>query len=74
MASTPEEQARQTIDDALHKAGWDVQNVQNVNVHAAKGEGIDMTYRCMIVGFFGSNGEHGIIPMTLLLKIPIQFH
>jgi hypothetical protein len=40
MASTPEEQARQTIDAALQKAAWDVQSVQNVNVHAAKGVAI----------------------------------
>jgi type I restriction enzyme R subunit len=40
MASTPEEQARQTIDDALQKAGWDVQDTSNVNVHAAKGVAI----------------------------------
>ena len=40
MASTPEEQARQTIDDALQKAGWDVQDTSNANVHAAKGVAI----------------------------------
>ena len=40
MASTPEEQARQTIDDALQKAGWDVQDTSNVNVRAAKGVAI----------------------------------
>ena len=40
MASTPEEQARQTIDEALQKAGWDVQDTSNVNVHAATGVAI----------------------------------
>src|SRR5919106_1119211 len=40
MASSPEEQARQAIDDALQKAGWAVQDIQNVHVHAAKGVAI----------------------------------
>src|SRR5262245_3817188 len=37
MALTPEEQARKTIDAALHNAGWDVQDMHYVNVHAAQG-------------------------------------
>ena len=40
MALTPEEQARKTIDEALHNAGWDVQDVSHVNVHAAQGVAI----------------------------------
>lgn len=40
MASTPEEQARQTIDEALQQAGWDVQHVQQVNVHVVQGVAI----------------------------------
>jgi type I restriction enzyme R subunit len=40
MASTPEEHARKTIDDALHKAGWEVQDVHHVNINAAKGVAI----------------------------------
>lgn len=40
MASTPEEQARQTIDDALQKAGWNVQDIHSVNVHTAQGVAI----------------------------------
>jgi len=40
MALTPEEQARKTIDEALHKAGWDVQDVSHVNVNAAQGVAI----------------------------------
>lgn len=33
MALTPEEQARESIDEALHNAGWDVQEGHHVNVH-----------------------------------------
>jgi hypothetical protein len=33
MALTPEEQARKIIDEALHHAGWDVQDMNHVNVH-----------------------------------------
>ncbi len=40
MALTPEEHARKTIDEALHNAGWDVQDVSHVNVHAAQGVAI----------------------------------
>ena len=40
MALTPEEQARQTIDEALHQAGWDVQDMRHVNVNAAQGVAI----------------------------------
>src|SRR2546426_6990529 len=40
MALTPEEQARKTIDEALHNAGWDVQDMSHVNVHAAQGVAI----------------------------------
>src|SRR5215831_3552385 len=40
MALTPEEQARKTIDEALHQAGWDVQDVSHVNVNAAPGVAI----------------------------------
>lgn len=31
MALTPEEQARKTIDEAFHNAGWDVQDMDHVN-------------------------------------------
>src|SRR5262249_469145 len=40
MPLTPEEQARKTIDEALHHAGWDVQDMNHVNVHAAQGGAI----------------------------------
>jgi type I restriction enzyme R subunit len=40
MPLTPEEQARETIDEALHKAGWAVQDVSHVNVNAAQGVAI----------------------------------
>jgi type I restriction enzyme R subunit len=40
MASTPEDQARQTIDAALQQAGWDVQDIQNASVRAATGVAI----------------------------------
>jgi type I restriction enzyme R subunit len=40
MALTPEEQARKTIDEALHNAGWDVQDVSHVNVNATQGVAI----------------------------------
>jgi len=40
MALTPEELARKTIDEALHQAGWDVQDVSHVNVNAAQGVAI----------------------------------
>jgi type I restriction enzyme R subunit len=40
MALTPEEEARKTIDEALHNAGWDVQDMHHVNVHAAPGVAI----------------------------------
>ncbi len=40
MASTPEEQARQIIDDALKQAGWDVQDIHSVNVRVARGVAI----------------------------------
>jgi type I restriction enzyme R subunit len=37
---TPEEIARQQIDEAMDAAGWDVQNVEAANVHAARGVAI----------------------------------
>jgi type I restriction enzyme R subunit len=37
---TPEESARQLIDDGLRLAGWTVQDVREVNLHAAKGVGV----------------------------------
>jgi len=40
MALTPEEHARKTIDEALHNAGWDVQDVSHVNVNATQGVAI----------------------------------
>ena len=40
MALTPEEHARKTIDEALHNAGWDAQDVSHVNVNAAQGVSI----------------------------------
>ena len=40
MALAPEEHARKTIDEALHNAGWDVQDVSQVNVNASQGVAI----------------------------------
>lgn len=40
MALTPEEQAQQTIDAALHLAGWDGQDARQVNVNAGPGVAI----------------------------------
>ena len=39
-ALTPEQAARQTIDTLLSAAGWAVQNLAEVNLHAARGVAI----------------------------------
>ena len=40
MTKTPEQEARETIDKMLDQSGWDVQDVDNVNIHASKGVSI----------------------------------
>ena len=40
MTRTPEQEAREIIDKRLSQSGWDVQDVGNVNIHAAKGVAI----------------------------------
>ena len=40
MTKTPEQEARETIDIMLSQAGWDVQDVGNVNIYAKKGVAI----------------------------------
>jgi type I restriction enzyme, R subunit len=37
---TPEEKARETIDHALEKAGWKVQDTKSVNLNAGRGVAI----------------------------------
>jgi type I restriction enzyme R subunit len=37
LMPTPEEKARQRIDDALQKAGWSVQDIKEVNLAASRG-------------------------------------
>jgi type I restriction enzyme R subunit len=40
MTKTPEQEARETIDKMLDQSGWDVQDVENANIHAKKGVAI----------------------------------
>ena len=40
MTKTPEQEARETIDKMLDQSGWDVQDVDNANIHAKKGVAI----------------------------------
>nr|WP_214300155.1 type I restriction-modification enzyme R subunit C-terminal domain-containing protein [Pelotalea chapellei] len=40
MSPTPEQEARQEIDRMLEQAGWLVQDVKNVNLHAGRGVAI----------------------------------
>jgi type I restriction enzyme R subunit len=40
MPDTPEDKARKTIDDLLSKAGWTIQDREEVNVSAARGVAI----------------------------------
>jgi type I restriction enzyme R subunit len=40
MNETPEQEARETIDKLLNSAGWDVQNLDSVNIHARRGVAI----------------------------------
>lgn len=40
MTPTPEADARQTIDQLLAAAGWNIQDVSSVNIHAARGVAI----------------------------------
>ena len=37
MPETPEEKAREKVDEMLHAAGWHVQDLQNVNIHVNQG-------------------------------------
>ena len=37
----PEEKARKKIDEELTAAGWSVQDSDQVNLRAARGEGLD---------------------------------
>ena len=37
MAKKPEEKARANIDRMLEKAGWDVQDIDHINIHARQG-------------------------------------
>jgi type I restriction enzyme R subunit len=40
MTKTPEQEARENIDKMLDQSGWDVQDVENANIHAKKGVAI----------------------------------
>jgi len=40
LTKTPEQEARETIDKMLDQSGWDVQDVDNANIHAKKGVAI----------------------------------
>ena len=40
MTKTPEQEAREAIDKMLDQSGWDVQDVDNANIHAKKGVAI----------------------------------
>ena len=40
MSLTPEQEARQQIDRMLAEAGWLVQDVKSVNLHAGRGVAI----------------------------------
>jgi type I restriction enzyme, R subunit len=40
MTKAPEQEARETIDKMLGQSGWDVQDVENANIHAKKGVAI----------------------------------
>ena len=40
MTKTPEQEARETIDKMLDQSGWDVQDVDNANIHAKRGVAI----------------------------------
>ena len=37
MAKKPEDKAREDIDRMLEKAGWDVQDIDHINIHAHQG-------------------------------------
>jgi len=56
MTKTPEEEARETIDKMLGQSGWDVQNVDNANIHAKKG---------VAIGEFPLNTGHGFADYLL---------
>jgi len=56
MTKTPEEEARETIDSMLNASGWDVQNVDNANIHATKG---------VAIGEFPLNPGHGFADYLL---------
>jgi type I restriction enzyme, R subunit len=53
---TPEQEARETIDKMLDQCGWDVQNVDNANIHAKKG---------VAIGEFPLNPGHGFADYLL---------
>ena len=40
MPHTPEQEARETIDQMLDLSGWDIQDLQNANIHAKNGVAI----------------------------------
>ena len=56
MSKTPEEEARETIDKMLGQSGWDVQDVENANIHAKKG---------VAIGEFPLNPGHGFADYLL---------
>ena len=56
MTKTPEEEARETIDKMLGQSGWDVQDVENANIHAKKG---------VAIGEFPLNPGHGFADYLL---------
>ena len=53
---TPEQEARETIDKMLGQSGWDVQDVENANIHAKKG---------VAIGEFPLNPGHGFADYLL---------
>lgn len=56
MTKTPEQDARTTIDKMLDQSGWDVQDVNKVNIHASKGVSIRE---------FPLNSGHGVADYLL---------
>jgi len=37
MLKKPEDKAREDIDRMLEKAGWDVQDIDHINIHTCQG-------------------------------------
>jgi type I restriction enzyme R subunit len=56
MTKTPEQEARETIDKMLDQSGWDVQDVENANIHSKKG---------VAIGEFPLNPGHGFADYLL---------